>query len=397
MKTMKYIAFIAIVCLVASCSKEDNFDPVMENVLLTQSVSGSVFVDTNLDTIGDIPLVGARVYLGDFQLINEIRPMRPDTLAAPYNEIVWADVDANGNYEMNALVEMADVSLVLHSYDEVKGIFGTDVTPDGDYLETEIFGIIPVTLETDEIDDGNNFVVHLINYGEISGNIQIDEDKDGVLDGPLEGVKLWLSRRNPTHGGPIGLALDNVRTDANGNYTFEKVKEGEYIVAFADVNDYTVLTGIDASPDSDPTHPIKEFLPVVLTEGEKDTDNNYTVQHKWHNVSGLVLEDTTADGKGDTPISQVRVELFARDMNGQPSGTAVAFSISDGLGAFKFIDQSIGQYVIKLIDVDYDCLSSSDVTPENNEPTSSSCTLIPTNIITQDSEDSDNIFEVRLK
>ena len=56
MKTLKYIAFVLLTCFFIACEKENEVVPVQETVLLTQNVSGSVFVDTDRDEIGDVPL-----------------------------------------------------------------------------------------------------------------------------------------------------------------------------------------------------------------------------------------------------------------------------------------------------------------------------------------------------
>jgi|GEM_PF-3086052 len=399
MKTFKYITFILFVCFLAACTKEDEIIPVVETVLLTQNVEGTVLIDTDKDGTGDIPYVGARVYLGDFTLINEIIGQLPDTLSAPYNDILWADVDADGNYAMNSVLEMTDKSLVVYSPQKVTGILGTDTTPDGDFLETEIFGIISITVEENETDDGNDFIIQLVNYGQISGNVQIDNDKDDIIDGPLEGAKLWLSRRDMVSGGPIGLALDFTFTDANGNYNFDQVEKGDYIVLFGSVTEYRVTSGIDESPDSDPTHPIEDFLPVSLEEGEVDTDNNFKTVPIWYNVSGSVLEDTNADGSGDAGIYGLTVELYTRDSSGLPVGERVSWRKTDPDGAFRFRDLTVGEYVVKITDFDlYDCVSNADLSPEVNEPTNhSSCDLIQTNVTTPISIDADNTFILKLK
>ncbi len=392
MRNINYLLLVISIIWLSSCSKENELIENTQTQILNQSVSGTAHIDENGDGMGDIPMEGARIYLGDFELIKQIKSQKPDTLDTPFNEILWNDVDENGDYMISGIPVMENKSIVIYYSAATKNTKGTDTTPDGDFLETEVFDIISVTVEENEHDDGNNFTAELIN-GAISGNITIDEDKDGSIDGPLEGAKLWLSRRSES-GGPIGLALDNTYTDENGNYIFTEVPEGEYVVSFADVNDYRVTDAGDESPDGDLPTTFVYWIPVDLVDGEHDSDNNFKAVHNWHSVTGTVLEDTSGDGNGDTPLQNHRVEIYLRDASGQPTGSYIGWSPSDVHGNFRFLNLDPGNYVIKLLDVvGYECVSGMDTTPESGEPTSHpDCSLIQADVLTQDAEDEDNIF-----
>ncbi len=398
MKNIIYLIIAIIISSLLACSKESEIIPSSTVQILEQSISGLAYIDEDDDGVGDSFLEGARIYLGENNLIQEIKGERPDTLDAPYNEILWADVNEDGEYLFAGLQPMDDSHLVLYYHLPTKSITGTDNTPDGDTFETELSSIIFVGLDEDENDDGNDWVVQLVNIdGAISGNIKIDINKDGIIDGPLEGAKLWLSRRSDMSGGPIGLALDNTHTDEFGNYHFENVVAGEYTVAFANVVDYEITDAGDESPDNDLGTTYVYWIPVDISDGEHDADNNFYAIPKWYNATGYVMEDTNQDGVGDVPISGERVEIYKRDANGLPEGSFVAWSPSDVNGYFRFQNLPPEDYVIQLkISSDFECVSATDESPEPAEPTDNGdCTLIQTDVPFQDSEDDDNIFTLK--
>lgn len=390
-----YILFLVVVGLQVSCSKTDTIEDEIIVEVIPTSVSGTVLDDTDDDGIGDTPIGGARVYIGNSADILSIMPARPDTLDAPYNEIYWTDTDDFGNYTISGLIPFENKSIHVYQSAAFDFIEGYDRTPDGDMLETEPFASINVSVEQDERDSGNDFVFQLLASSQISGVVQIDLDKDGILDGGQEGIKLWLSQSND-QGSPVGLAIDTALTNSQGFYDFTDIPQGDYVVSFGSNKEFTVISGGDDSPDGDLTNLIKEFIPVTLLEGEADEDNNFAIVPKWHNVSGLVLEDVNGDGIGDDPVIDQRIELYKRTDNGVPQMPLIAFSYSDVNGNFKFIDLDPADYVIYYIgSADYTCATGMDLSPEPGEPQNNSqCFFIQTDVPTSSSEDGDNTFVV---
>ena len=381
-----------------SCTKEDIIEEEKITIVLNQSVSGNAFLDSDGDGVAETPMFGGRVYFGFGPHVAEIIPMRPDTLDAPYNEIYWAEVQLDGSYEILGVEEGAMGSIFLIYPEPTINLRGKDYTLDGDPFEDQLFSDISCIVELDEHDDGNNFTADLnVIEGSISGNITIDNDKDGIIDGPEEGVKLWLSNSNGS-GNPIGLAIDNTYTDANGNYAFYAVPDGEYVVSFGSNVEYSVTSSGDASPDGDLPGPLKEFIPVDLINDEHDADNNFEIVPRWYNITGYVLEDLDNDGIADQPVYQYKVEVYNRDSDGNPVGASVGWSPSGPDGYYKFLNLPVGEYVVLLTEFsDYQCVSGKDETPEAGEPqVNPSCSLIQADVLFQDSEDDDNVFIVEV-
>lgn len=390
--------FLLILVLASShwsCSKEDKLIDTTELLPIGNAISGSVLNDIDDDGIGDRP-VEARIYIGNSADIWEVIPGRPDTFPEPYNQIYWTDTDEDGNYEVTGLIPFENKSIHIYTAEVLDVIEGTDVTPDGDFLETEIEASINVSIEEEEIDDGNNFILQISDLGIIEGQITIDKDKDGTVDGNEAGVKLWLSRSDD-NGYPTGLALDTAYSDGNGFYRFSDVFDGDYVVSFGSTQEYTVTSSGDDSADDDLTNPTLEFIPVSIVEEEQDTDNNFQIEYKWRSISGNVLEDTNEDGEGDLGANNQRIELYHRNEQGVPMGSLVAFSYTDFNGSFNFFNLDPGEYVIFNIgSIDFICVSSSDTSPEPDEPTDNQeCFFIQTDVNTIESEDSGNVFVVK--
>ncbi|MBL0100824.1 MAG: hypothetical protein IPP49_12945 [Saprospiraceae bacterium] len=85
---------------------------------------------------------------------------------------------------------------------------------------------------------------------------------------------------------------------------------GNYNVVETQPAGYTNVSDVDATPDpdgNDGTTP-NNAIPVVLTAGENDNDNNF-VEEQPGSISGTVTADTNNDNIGDTPLANVTLQL----------------------------------------------------------------------------------------
>jgi len=333
-------------------------------------------------------------------LIRDILGHRLDTLPDPYNEIIWADTDEDGNYLMSGVLPVEMQSLVLSTPQPTSRIFGLDITPDGDFHEEEENTIINITVDTEEQDDGNNFVVQLSDISAvISGYVNVDIDEDGVSDEAGENVRIKLSVRDENGDPQSGTtSLFTVFTNNNGYYEFNNLAPGEYVVSFGAVDDYVLIESGDSSPDSDIIlGSMSYWIPADVIEDEHDADNNFLVTPKHKQGSGSVLEDTDGDGIGDAPLGGMRIELYERNGNGVPQGDIVSWTYSNSTGFYRFQNLPIGEYVIQFIGtIEYQCISGEDETPEAGEPTNNvEVIFIQMDVIDIEVEDEDNIFTVR--
>jgi uncharacterized repeat protein (TIGR01451 family) len=114
-------------------------------------------------------------------------------------------------------------------------------------------------------------------------------------------------------------------------------------ITFDVVIDDPVAAGIQefenvasATADELPT-PVEGSVTDILANGD---------------ISGSVLADTDFDGLGDAPLSGVQILLYT-DPNGDgdPSDGSLAFSaVTDGAGAYSFVNVPLGDYVLVEVD-----------------------------------------------
>ena len=126
-----------------------------------------------------------------------------------------------------------------------------------------------------------------------------------------------------------GVLIETKQTNSDGRYSFENYPAGKYTIVApdaeegcVDISDEDESTGendLDGSPD-----PINNMIEVILTPGESDEDNNF-VDQSVGLISGNVSEDTTDDGKGDTPIQNVEIRLL--NESGNPAKDATGTEI----------------------------------------------------------------------
>lgn len=394
MKNIQFL-FFATLLFLSACSKTDEIIPEEEVTSITQSISGTALIDEDGDGIGDLAMEGAYIYVGNSQYINEILSQNPDSLGAPYNNILFTQVDTDGNYIIEDAPSFDDtLVIVLFNPVPIENLIGVDNIPDGDFLENDPFPSIVVILEPGEDDDGNDFVAELTVLpvpATISGYVYIDNDKDGTIDGPLSGVRMKYFRR-----GGSGLSLGSVLTDNNGYYEFADLNPDEYYVFFRDATEYNITSSLDESPDDDPTSDLPWEIYVDLEEEEVDSDNNFYVEPRTQYIfSGSVLLDSNLDGVGDTPVAGQTIEIYERDSDLNPIGARVGWKTTGSDGTFWFLYQDEAEYAIKLVDnVSYNCESSGDQSHEANEPISTECSIIPVDLLVNNYEDTDNVFIV---
>ena len=319
------------------------------------ALSGTVYEDTNApddDAIEteDTPIAGVTV-----ELFN---------------------ADADGNQTGSAIATQTTNS---------EGFYEFTNLANGDYvvIETQPVGFDSVT-DADGTDDNtiaatiagadsieNDFLEETppVLYN-LSGTVLEDtqapnaDEIDNPGDTPIAGVTVELFNADG-NGNQIGNAIASTTTDANGEYEFTGLANGDYIVLETQPIGYESVTDADGTDDNQ----------IAATIADADSVNNDFLEEVppvLYNLSGTVLEDTQApnadeiDNPGDTPIAGVTVELFNADADGNPEGSAIATQTTNSEGFYEFTDLANGDYVVvETQPVGFESVTDADGTDDN--------------------------------
>jgi len=141
-----------------------------------------------------------------------------------------------------------------------------NVSPTSSTSYTVIFTSLNGCQATDNVD------VEVVECGEISGNVSIDEDGDDIGDVPVDRIVLHLVNEDDK-------LIATATTNVDGDYVFSDVLPGVYFVSqitepegdFSDVADFDFTP----DPDGDDGEVPNDQIYVELTPGESDSENNF--------------------------------------------------------------------------------------------------------------------------
>nr|WP_241426128.1 SdrD B-like domain-containing protein [Macrococcus armenti] len=215
-------------------------------------------------------------------------------------------------------------------------------TPDGYIPTTENVGDdtkdsdgTKVTVNVDGKDDptiDSGFIKETPVY-DLGDKVWFDEDKDGIQDANesgIEGVTVTLTK-------PDGTTVTTT-TDANGNYIFEDLPNGDYVVTFETPDGYngpTVINTGDDALDSD-----GQVVNVTIQDADDMTIDSGFIKVK---VGDTVWEDTNKDGvqdEGEPGIPGVEVTIT------YPDGTTETV-VTDENGYYEFPNVPNGESTIE--------------------------------------------------
>ncbi|MEZ5022932.1 MAG: SdrD B-like domain-containing protein [Chitinophagales bacterium] len=321
-----------------------NFDPTNGDDLSvdvgltpTSDLGDFVWSDTNGDGIqdaGEPGIEGVTVYLIDVAT----------------GDTVGTDVtDAAGAYLFTSVttgdyIVSFDVTTYTNGQDYTASPQnqGGDNNLDSDPNPTT--GTVAVTFDASNGDD-LSIDAGYIPTGSIGDLVFQDLNGDGIQDGGESGVE-----------GVVVYLIDNVTgdtlatdtTDANGEYLFEGVQPGEYIVAFdpntiGDTEFSTANQGVNDELDSD-ANPNGASDPFTFDPTNGDDLSVDAGLTPIADIGDFVWNDTDGDGiqdAGETGIEGVIVYLI--DAN---TGDTLNTDVTDNNGAYLFEDVTPGDYVI---------------------------------------------------
>jgi len=224
-----------------------------------------------------------------------------------------------------------------------------DTTPDADGADGVVDDMISVLLSPGEDDADNDFVEEQL--GSILGTVLLDSDNNDIGDLPFANIVIILED-------DLGVEVSRDTTNAGGNFEFLDVEPGDYKLVELDSLGFQDVSDDDVTPDPDGADGVvDDMIAVTLDAGEVDADNEF-VEEEFGGISGSVMSDTNNDNAGDTPISNILIEL--KDLSG-----AIVDSVrTDATGSFSFSDLEPGDYVL----MQTDNPGSQDISDEDATP-----------------------------
>jgi len=254
---------------------------------------------------------------------------------AVIGDFVWSDVNANGVQDIDepgindVLVNLYNEndqfikSTVTATRDGVKGFYEIDEIIPGNYYvvfefddDWEVSGVDKGGDDGKDSDIDNSQAygstsIFQLSAGEIDRDIDAglfrslgigdfiwqDKDKDGMQDNNEPGVPdVVVSLFNGD-----GEFLDNVTSDANGNYQFENIGAGDYFLTFMIPDDFKFTEkaiGTDTGVDNDVN---QDGTTDIFTLGENDfrMDIDAGLIRPGNLIGGLMWDDEDQDGQYD--------------------------------------------------------------------------------------------------
>ncbi len=216
--------------------------------------------------------------------------------------------------------------------------------------------------------------------------VWFDVNANGIQDAGEAGVPNVVVELYDAAGEPV---LDDngdpltTTTDANGNYIFVNLVNGDYRIRFYPPAGYVVSpndqsgdpsgideggTSLDGSPNSNddsdaPVPPVsQDYTETELIHlekqgdaGEYDPTWDLGIYREVYSLGNTVWIDNGAGGggfddgirdSGEAVVPGVTVTLYAADVDGNPTGSVLATDVTDADGRYRFDTLEPGTYVV---------------------------------------------------
>ncbi len=142
----------------------------------------------------------------------------------------------------------------------------------------------------------------------------------------------------------------SVFTNSGGSFAMASLTPGSYVIVVTNPANYTIVSGIDTSNDSDlvsntPTTDL--IIPVTLTPNEIDSNNEFVFTTNPGIVSGYVFVDSDLDESpdGGEGVAGVTIEIFEdTNQDGVSDGVLIASTTTDINGYYEFTNVATNTY-----------------------------------------------------
>ena len=312
------------------------------------SLSGRYFCDDNRDGVdnGEPGIEGVIVELLD---------------ANGNGTGVTTSTAADGSYSFTGLapgtygVKFTDA---VSGKDLIEANVGNDDTIDSDAVDlgNGMSQITNITVVSGQDTPDNDAGVE-DRPGSLSGTYFCDDDKDGIDDGAAAGdadiagktVTLFkadgVTPATDIDGNPVAAVL----TDANGDYRFDNLAAGDYVVVFeGDVKEFIAPNvGGDDTVDSDVINSTTgATAPVTVVAGQETKDVDAGVQDPGTaSLGGRFFcdeDDSDTDTTGDGAVAGATVQLLL-------GGSVIATQLTAADGSYLFENLDAGDYQVRFV------------------------------------------------
>ena len=288
---------------------------------------------------------------------------------------VWEDTDADGIQDSG---EPGFPGVVVTLYDKMGNVVAKDTTDangeywfdllsPGDYTvgfttpNGESFGpkdrgtddgkdsdVNPSTGRTDPFtltsgQSKTDIDASVLKDTQIGNFVWNDTDRDGIQDPGemgVSGVVVYLLD-------PAFSILKTDTTDANGEFTFDKVSAGNYRLQFVNIPSGYVFSpkdqGTDDEKDSDPNVGTGVTDIFSVSANQSDLSRDAGIYQRTTMIGDRVWQDTDADGfqdSGEPGLPGVIVTLY------NSTGGVVATDTTDANGNYIFTGMPAGDYTV---------------------------------------------------
>lgn len=225
---------------------------------------------------------------------------------------------------------------------------GTDDTIDSDFSGSAGMGSTAlITLSTNEQLDDVFAGIKRIDQGSIAGNIWNDANFDGLLmlgEAGVADIELSLLS-------DAGVLIATTMTDANGDYIFNNLLAGQYLVSFDLPTDFGLTmanVGTDDTIDSDfngTTTAFSTLITLVANASITDIDAGI-LDTTQGSIAGNVWNDTDFDGLFQSSEDFLEgVKIFIVDVSMSSAFDSIETDVN---GAYEFNNLVAGDYMLIL-------------------------------------------------
>lgn len=323
-------------------------------------INGDGTIDAlDAGTINGVQVIAGLVDIDGNGLVSGPDLANDDGVLGPV-ELATTTTDASGNYSFTGY---ADGDYLVTVTDDAGLVSGYDMT--SGYSEYS------VTLAGADVSDIDFGYINDSATGSISGELFVDAvDASGVTNGiadeselNLSGVAVYLCS-SPLAAGPCDPAdpefIAQTTTDANGEYVFDGLPAGSYII---DANPSDVPAGLDLTVDP---------VAVALSEGEQatDVDIGYEPAVDRGVLSGFLWVDVDNDGvydAGEAPLNGVTINIYdsSTATEANPLGDIILTTTTNEDGSWIISDISgldlIDGLIVGYVQADIDTAAGGDL------------------------------------